>query len=276
MWRSTPGRFRQWTISAPRQPPPHRHEIWKSHRPTTVSQHDGKTEMAASWFWRSLSPPRAFFTRRCCAGLAGLLIVDQPTDDYDCVCISSWGYDPNGDRCYDVAADLYRRKPSCRVLLVAPDLEPAGADRRHAFVRVDEPAGVARPARAARGRLGPPRRALERLGHRPSAGRLDAAITPATACSCSASNSIAGRCAARWMPCSNPTPPHRCASARCPTAIATTRTGGLAACGYRAFAESWLLRLQSRPDGGDAAKTPEKNADDYERDFLHALPESTP
>ncbi len=55
-------------------------------------------------------------------GLAGLLIVDQPTDDYDCVCISSWGRTPSGDRCYDVAADLYQRKPSCRILLVAPDV----------------------------------------------------------------------------------------------------------------------------------------------------------
>ncbi len=50
-----------------------------------------------------------------------------------------------------------------------------------------------------------------------------------------------------------------------------TRRGG-----YRAFAESWLLQLQSRPDAGEAAKTPERNADDYERDFLHALPKSTP
>ncbi len=52
-------------------------------------------------------------------GLARLLIVDQPTDDYDCVCISPWGYHAGGDRCYDVAAELHRRKPSCRVLLVA-------------------------------------------------------------------------------------------------------------------------------------------------------------
>jgi tetratricopeptide (TPR) repeat protein len=63
-------------------------------------------------------------------GLAGFLIVDQPIGDYDCVCLCAWGDNPNGDRCYDVAADLYRRKPSCRVLLVAPNpnrLEEIGA-----------------------------------------------------------------------------------------------------------------------------------------------------
>ena len=63
-------------------------------------------------------------------GLAGFLIVDQPTDDVDCVCILSWGDVPDGDRCYDVAAELYRRKPSSSVLLVAPDanrLEEIGA-----------------------------------------------------------------------------------------------------------------------------------------------------
>ena len=47
-------------------------------------------------------------------------------------------------------------------------------------------------------------------------------------------------------------------------------------CGYRAFGESWLLRVQGWLGGGDAAKMPERNAKDYERDFLHALPESTP
>ena len=63
-------------------------------------------------------------------GLAGLLIVDQPTDDFECVCIAAWGYSPAGRQYYDMAADLHRGKPACRILLVGPDpnrLEQIGA-----------------------------------------------------------------------------------------------------------------------------------------------------
>ncbi len=207
-------------------------------------------------------------------GLAGLLIVDQPTDDYDCVCISSWGYQPNGDRCYDVAAELYRRKPSCRILLVAPDanrLEEIGAmpsfeslSRRQLHARHVPQAAVsalhAAPwndwATARRWPTGWP-------------------ITPADACSCSAGNSIADKCAARWTPCSNRTPPRCCTSAALPSRECDDTNWWTRRCGYRAFAESWLLRLQSRPSD-DAAKTPEKSGDDYERDFLHAFSERAP
>jgi hypothetical protein len=43
-------------------------------------------------------------------------------------------------------------------------------------------------------------------------------------------------------------------------------------CGYRAFGESWLLRLQRRPS--DTAKTTWDNADRNERDFLRGLEET--
>ena len=46
--------------------------------------------------------------------------------------------------------------------------------------------------------------------------------------------------------------------------------------GYRAFGGSWLLKFQSWLGGGDAAQTRERNADDYERDFLQTLPERAP
>jgi hypothetical protein len=50
-----------------------------------------------------------------------------------------------------------------------------------------------------------------------------------------------------------------------------TRRGGC-----RTFGEEWLLRLQSRPQGGDAVETWTKSAAEYERDFLQSLPGSKP
>jgi len=39
-------------------------------------------------------------------GLAGLLVVDQPAGDYDCVCLRAWGFGPEGDRSFDAAGYL--------------------------------------------------------------------------------------------------------------------------------------------------------------------------
>jgi hypothetical protein len=50
--------------------------------------------------------------------LAGPLIADDPVGDYDYVGILQWYNGPDGDRCYDAAADLCRRRPSCQLLLV--------------------------------------------------------------------------------------------------------------------------------------------------------------
>lgn len=52
--------------------------------------------------------------------LAGFLIVDEPADDYQYVCLLTRRQEPDGDRCYDVAVNLHRRKPSCGVLVVEP------------------------------------------------------------------------------------------------------------------------------------------------------------
>ena len=50
--------------------------------------------------------------------LAGLLIDDEPIGDYQYVgVLGSYG-GPDGDRCFDVAVELCRRRPSCGVLLV--------------------------------------------------------------------------------------------------------------------------------------------------------------
>ena len=56
-------------------------------------------------------------------GLARPLIVDEPAGDFQYVSVIGWRHQPSGDRCYDVAMELYQRE-SCRgVLLVEPRLE---------------------------------------------------------------------------------------------------------------------------------------------------------
>ena len=208
-------------------------------------------------------------------GLAGFLIVDQPTGDYDCVCVCAWGDNPNGDRCYDVAADLVRRKPSCRVLLVAPTpnrLEEIGAisslaskTRRALFAR-----GVPQDAVS----VLPGERWNDWATARALAGWLHDHPGNSAVLLCDQFHSAQLR---------------RVLDAVLDSAnAASVRVRALASreydntnwwtrrCGYRAFGGSWLLRFQSWFDSGDAAQTPERNADDYERDFLGALPENTP
>ena len=51
-------------------------------------------------------------------GLAGLLVVDEPADHFQYVGICGREGEPDGDRCYDAAADLFRQNPSCHILLV--------------------------------------------------------------------------------------------------------------------------------------------------------------
>ena len=97
----------------------------KSEIPPTANQQP-LFRRTAKWKWRIvvlaiIVAIACLFHAPLLRGLARVLIVDQPTDDYDCICISPWGHRPNGDQCYDVAADLYRKKPACRVLLVEPD-----------------------------------------------------------------------------------------------------------------------------------------------------------
>jgi hypothetical protein len=46
--------------------------------------------------------------------------------------------------------------------------------------------------------------------------------------------------------------------------------------GVRGFGVAWLMRLQGLLGGGQAVQPPQTNADQYERDFLRALEESTP
>ena len=59
-------------------------------------------------------------------GLARPLIVDEPADDFQYVSILGWHHSPDGDQCYDVASNLYRREPCRGVLVIEPRLERPG------------------------------------------------------------------------------------------------------------------------------------------------------
>jgi hypothetical protein len=208
-------------------------------------------------------------------GMARLLIVDQPADDFDYVCIATWGHGGGDDRCYDLVGDLCREKASRRVLLVGPDasrVERIGAmpsfeatSRRELGAR-----GVPRDSilwlRGGRWSDWENARALAAwLTDRPGAvvvllcdqfrsatvrRILDVVLGPADA----------ARVLVRALP-----------SESCDDTNWWRRR-----CGYRAFAGGWLLRVQNWFNSGHAESPPESNADQYQRDFLQRLPQRTP
>lgn len=53
-------------------------------------------------------------------GLARPLISEQMIGDYDGICLISSLQSPEGDRCYDVAAQLWRDNPTASVLILEP------------------------------------------------------------------------------------------------------------------------------------------------------------
>jgi hypothetical protein len=205
-------------------------------------------------------------------GLAGLLIVDQPTDDFDYVGITAWS---GGDRCYDVAGDLRRENPARRILLIGPGenrIEQVGAmpsfearSRRELTARDVPPDAISfiRGGRwndwadarslAAWLRAHPGNSVLllcNQFGSAQFRHVLDAVLDTADG----------ARVRIRALP-----------SRQCDD----TNWWKLR-CGYRAFGGSWLMRFQSWLGGGDVPQSSERNADDYERDFLQTLPERTP
>lgn len=66
--------------------------------------------LAIAWF---LHPPLLF-------GLAGRLVVVKPAGEFDYVAVRGTEYEPNGDRCYDVAAKLCHDRSACRIVVIEP------------------------------------------------------------------------------------------------------------------------------------------------------------
>ena len=207
-------------------------------------------------------------------GLAGPLIVDQTTDDFDSICLLSLIQTPDGDRSYDVAASLFRKNPSAQILIVVhpPNrIVEAGAlassetiNRRELGVRgvpgdsililrsrwIDD--WAAAEALSDRLRERPESSVLLLCSEFHSArvrAVLDAVLDPA----------VAKR--VRIMPL----PDRRFDQTNWWTSRRGVRTLGM----------SWLVRLQGWL-GGQAAHPPRKNADDYRRDIIKSWREETP
>lgn len=207
-------------------------------------------------------------------GLADPLIVDQTTDDYDSICLLPFFQAPDGDRCYEVAADLFRKNPSAQVLVV--DLPPNRIKESGALPSFET---ISRRELGDRGVPGDSISILRsqwiddwataetlavRLRERPESSVLllcaefhsarvravlDDVLDPAEA-------------ARVWV---MPLPDRRFDQ----TNWWTSR------CGVREFGMNWLIRLQGWL-GGQAAHPPRKSADDYRRDIIKSWREETP
>lgn len=208
-------------------------------------------------------------------GLAGFLIVDEPTGESDCICSYSWGCGSDGKEFYDTAAQFQREKPTHRILCIAPApnrLEQIGATPSSASIGRRELAARGVPQEAitiVRGqrwndwanvralkvwlRDNPNHRVLlfcDQFHSSRIRYVLDAVLDSAEA----------ARVRVRAMQNEKYND----------TNWWTSR------CGYRAFGGSWLLLLQTWFVGDSPDRPAERNADAYQRDFLQALREKTP
>lgn len=211
-------------------------------------------------------------------GLAGLLIVDQPSDDFDAVCVSAWGNAPDGDRAFDVAGELCgpTSKYSRRVLIVEPPpsrLEEVGA--------IDSFASVARRELAKQGIRGEAISVVRgepcdyRCTARALAGPLRDRPGAAVVLLCDRFRSAEMRAALDAA--LDPAESARVRIRALPDRQYDETNWWTRRCGYRAFGFGWLMRFQGWLCGGDnAPRPPDETADDYEGDFLHDLGERTP
>jgi len=208
-------------------------------------------------------------------GLVAPLIVDQPTDQFDAICIMAWGQTPDGDRCYDTVKRLHAQKPDSRILIVAPS--PSRVEETGVMPSFES---LSRRELGARGVSGESLTILHGksyndsataraiaawLGEHPSATvtllcdqfrsayvrrALDAVLDPPAAT----------RVHVRALP-----------GRRCDQTNWWKSRGG-----FLAFGTNWLIYLHGLWYGGKTAEPAMKNADGYERDFLENLRERTP
>jgi uncharacterized SAM-binding protein YcdF (DUF218 family) len=207
-------------------------------------------------------------------GLADLLISDQPAGDFQYVGIVEWYHAPDGDRCNDAAAKLFRENPSRGIVLVQSpadrlleigvlpsfeslcrrELEARGVPRRAVAVTSSDGLDDWATARAIRAWLAdrPQANMLVLCGAFSSAHlrhALDTVLDPADAYRVR-TRALDDRRFDRtnWW---------------------TTRTG------IKAFGIEWLRRLHGWC-AGDHPPPPFHLADAYERDVQRSLLECTP
>ncbi len=237
--------------------------------------------MKAKWKRRALAAAVLaaaawFFHAPLLTALAGLLVADQPPGEFNYICILNRALGPNGYHSYDVAGELFRQLPSRRVLLVGPS---SGR-----LVEIGVLPSFEELGRSGLARRGVPPDAISvatgegGASYRAAAYTLSAWLrdhpdaSPLLLCPQFHSAQMrrdldavlgvaeAGRVRLRALPNPHFDPSNwwHCRP------------------GVRGFGVAWLMRLQGLLGGGQAAQPPQTNADQYERDFLRALEESTP
>jgi hypothetical protein len=204
--------------------------------------------------------------------LARGLIVDQHTNKTDYICLVGWSY---GDHCYDVAAGLNFEDPDRRILLLGPGpsrIEQIGAKpsfeeigRRELTTRGVSPSSISfiqggrysdwddARSLAAWFREHRQESVLVLCDQFHSALFRDVldAVLPAA---------DADRVFVQSLP-----------SRQCDDTNWWKRRSG-----YRNFAANWLLRFQFWVGGGDIPPSRDRNAGEYQRDFLKTLPPRKP
>ena len=158
-------------------------------------------------------------------GAADLLVVDEPADHAQYVCLSSWEFGPDGDRAYDVAATLFRQNPACHILLIGSG--PSRLVESGALASFET---ISRRELAARGL---PQKAIESISRdgwddwatARACGR-GCSIDPPRWWSCSSGVCEALTSAACSVPCSTRPRPLACGCVGCATGTSTKPIGG--------------------------------------------------
>jgi len=203
-------------------------------------------------------------------GLAAPLIVNQPTDEYDAVCISTWGETPDGDHCYNVAGEMHARKPKSRILLV---VQPA--TRLEAIGVLPSFESLSRKELAARG---VPADSLVILRGRPRNDRATAVALGAwlDAHPDARATLLCGQFRSAYVRSALDSSLDPAQAARVDVRALPSRrydhtNWWKSRTGFQAFGINWLIYLHGLWYGWNTAEPAEKNADDYERDFLENL-----
>jgi len=207
-------------------------------------------------------------------GLASPLIVDQTTDDFDVICLLGDVKGPDGDRCYDVAGDLFPKNPADKILIVAPP-----PDRVVEAGALPSFETISRRELAARG---VPRESItilrsRRLDDWASAEALDGWLRdhPESSVLLLCGQFHSARVRAVLDDALDPARAARVRVRSLPDRRFDQTNWWRSRCGVRELGKSWLVRIQGWL-GGSADPPPSKNANDYQREIMQAWQEATP
>ena len=208
-------------------------------------------------------------------GLAGLLIVDQPTEDAGVVCLDTLGYVPDGYRCYELVGQLRRTGHLCKVLLIGP------APGR--LVETGVVTSFESLSRSALAAQGVPPADVSVLS---SDGRSDRALARTLGAWLRAHSAATVLWACPRFRSANvrlmldteldPADGMRVRLRALPDYQIDETNWWTSRRGIRCFGIGWLVRLEGWLGGGAAAPPATMSADEYQRRFLSTLKEKSP